>query len=129
LKLLYPRFSPSRTFIRVSLILLSVSNIIIRFRNSAVFSSTPIPVDGSMLCPMKYLAPIIFPVSTVQISSDWAVALLSGEYGAFSGSYPVIPTGASTFSIRVFCRLAIMCLSPEGVDVRDIGQYAAFVSS
>ena len=78
---------------------------------------------------MKYRAPIIFPVSTVQISSRWAFELLSGEYGAFSGSYPVIPTGASTSSIRVFCRLAIICLNSGGVDVRDIGQYAALVSS
>ena len=109
--------------------LLSVSNIVILFRNSAVLSSTPIPVDGSILCPMKYLAPTIFPVSTVQISFRWAVLLLSGEYGALSGSYPVIFAGDSTLSIKVFCRLAMMALNSGGVEVSDIGQYAAFTSS
>ena len=125
-KLSYPRLSPSRTFILVSVMLLSVNSIVIRFRNSAVFSSTPIPVEGMMLCPIKYLALTIFPVSTVQISSLCDVLFLSGEYGAFLGSYPVMPTGASTLSIRVFWRLDNMGFSMSGVFVRDMGQYAAF---
>ena len=54
---------------------------------------------------------------------------MSGEYFAVPGSYVVILAGLSTLFIRMFCRDFRNGFSFSGVSVRDMEQYAAFVSS
>lgn len=62
-KLLYPKYIPLSGFILVSVMLLSVNSISILFRVVAFCISTPIPVEGKMLCPINHLAAAISSVS------------------------------------------------------------------
>jgi len=75
----YPILIVCAAFILVSVILWSVSITAIRISFSAFCISTPPPDEPAMLSIVKYSAPAIFPVSTSQISSLWALGLLSGE--------------------------------------------------